>query len=101
MTDYNLFDTNSFGAFIASQGKLQQRYSDIQTRYKQIVDELLEQWKGRGADAFKEDYEKVMSNLIGIQDILLTMCDTLSDCYDIFSECDTSLGINNRNTIED
>lgn len=100
MADYNLLDTSSFEAFISSQGKLRQQYNDIQAQYRRIVNELLEHWKGRGADAFKEDSEKVMSNLIGIQDILSTMCDTLSDCYDIFSECDNSLGANNRNAVE-
>lgn len=102
MADYNLLDTSSFESFIASQGKLKlrQRYSDIQTQYRQIVNELLNHWKGRGAEAFREDSEKVMSNLVGISDILATMCDTLNDCYDIFSECDNSLGSNNRNAVE-
>lgn len=100
MADYNLLDTRSFESFITSQGKLRQRYSDIQTQYRQIVNELFNHWKGRGAETFREDSEKVMSNLVGISDILSTMCDTLSDCYDIFSECDNSLGSNNRNAVE-
>ena len=101
MADYNLLDTRSFESFISSQGKLRQRYSAIQNKYNQIVKDLLEHWKGRGADAFKDDSEKVMSNLIGISDILSTMCDTLNDCYDIFSECDNSLGTNNKNAVKD
>ena len=100
MAEYNLLDTSTFETFISSQGKLRQQYSDIQTRYKQIVNELLEHWKGHGADAFREDSQKVISNLVGINDILSTMCDTLNDCYDIFSECDSSLGKNNKNAIK-
>ena len=101
MAEYKLLDTGAFTSFITSQGKLKQRYQDIQTGYTKAVEDLLKDWKGRGADAFREDSEKVISNLIGIQDILSTMCDTLTDCYEIFSECDQSLGKNNRNAVKD
>lgn len=96
MAEYNLLDTKTFENFIDSQNKLKERYRDICTRYDTIIRELLENWKGYGAEAFQEDSEKVKSNITGIEDILSTMCDTLRDCYEIFEECDTALGNNNR-----
>lgn len=99
MAEYNLLDTRAFENFINSQKDLKTRYSDISTRYQNIVRELMKDWKGRGAEAFQEDSQKVMSNISGIQDILSTMCDTLRDCRDIFGECDTSLGANNRDSM--
>lgn len=99
MADYNLLDTQAFENFINSQEKLKNRYSSIKNQYSQIVKDLTANWKGRGADAFLEDSQKVMINITGIQDILYTMCDILNDCKDVFAECDSSLGMNNRNAI--
>lgn len=99
MSDYNLLDTRAFENFINSQEKLKNRYSSIKNQYGQIIKNLTENWKGGGADAFLEDSQKVMINITGIQDILSTMCDILSDCRDVFAECDSSLGTNNRNAI--
>lgn len=99
MAAYNLLDTQAFDNFINSQKSLRERYNSIVNDYNSIVKELLDSWKGKGADAFREDSEKVASNIVGIQDILNTMCDTLRDCRDIFEECDTSLGNTNKNSI--
>lgn len=99
MADYNLLDTQAFENFINSQKSLKERYNNIVNDYNRIVNDLLNNWKGKGADAFREDSEKVAANIAGIQDILNTMCDTLRDCRDVFGECDTSLGNNNRDSI--
>lgn len=96
LSQYNILDTLEFEKFIGKQNDLKKRYNDIQKRYTTIVDTLMKDWKGHGADAFYNDSKKVVSNLRNIGDILSTMCDTLSDCYDVFKECDTQLGKNNR-----
>ncbi len=100
MADYNLLDTQAFDNFIISQKSLKERYAAIVRDYDRIVQELLNDWKGKGADAFREDSEKVAANIVGIQDILNTMCDTLLDCRDVFGECDISLGNNNKDSIK-
>lgn len=99
MAEYEKLDTQAFENFISSRESLISRYNSITTRYKQTVKTLIENWKGKGADAFEEDSEKVIANLGGIQDILITMCDTLRDCREIFGECDTSLRENNINVM--
>ena len=99
MAEYKLLDTQAFENFINSQNSLQTRYSNVSIKYKEIVRDLTSNLKGRGADAFREDSEKVMRNITSIQDILTTMCNTLSDCIEIFSECDISLGNANRDSI--
>lgn len=100
MAEYNVLDTQAFEKFIDTQDSLKARYHNISTAYRKSVQDLMEHWAGRGADAFREDAEKVMANIIGIQDILTTMCDTLSDCREIFRECDSSLGNVNRDSVE-
>ncbi len=100
MAEYKFLDTRALDKFINSQDDLKTRYQDIKTRYARIVQDLMENWKGQGAEAFMSDSETITTNITGIQDILTTMCDILRDCKSIFEECDTSLGNNNRSTLE-
>ena len=73
-------------------------YKDIiNTTYDDIVKTLLSNWVGEGADAFEIDAKKVKANINDIYDILKLMCDTLTDCRQIFDECDKALGDYNRN----
>lgn len=100
MSEYKLLKTAAFQNFIDSQSDIKKRYDEIRKRYGDIVKELCEGWKGKGADAFREDSEKVMTNITGIQDILNTVCDTLNDCLEIFDECDNSLGKANQDSLK-
>lgn len=95
--EYNVLDTRSFDAFIAQKESLVQRYNDINSKYDQIVKTLLDDWIGEGADAFRSDAKNVKANINDIYDILKIMCDTLTDCRQIFDECDRTLGDYNRN----
>ena len=96
-TENFVLDTKAFDAFIAERPNLVQRYDTINTTYDDIVKTLLNDWVGEGADAFRIDAKKVKANITGIYDILKIMCDTLTDCRQIFEECDKSLGDYNRN----
>lgn len=99
MTDrgYIRLDTAAFDAAIAMKTRLIQDYNTINDEYDAIVSKLKENWKGEGADAFFKDARIVKSNLVGLFDMVKMMCDTLEDCKEIFTECDTSLGEYNRN----
>ncbi len=96
MGGYNLLDTRSFDKFLSQKSMLIQKYNKITMDYDEIVKELVQNWEGKGAEAFKKDAENVKANLTGIQDILVTMCDTLESCKEIFQECDTALGEANQ-----
>ncbi len=99
MTDngYVILDTKAFDAAIAMKDDLIRSYDALNTEYDRIVSNLMQNWKGRGASAFQKDATTVKTNIIGIYDILKTMCDTLEDCRAIFAECDKALGDYNRN----
>ena len=99
MAGYQLLDTRAFDEFIAACPDLLRTYDELVEEYDKIVRTLLENWKGRGALSFKEDAEKIRTNITGIQEILTTMCDTLADCREVFGECDTSLGNANRDAM--
>lgn len=94
--DYICLDSKAFNEVIERKEELINRYNDLNTTYDSIVTNLLSNWKGKGATAFEKDANIVKKNIVGIFDILRIMCDTLTDCKEIFKECDTALGENNR-----
>lgn len=94
---YICLDTKAFDAAIAKKPDLIASYNELNADYDRIVNNLMKNWKGKGADAFRRDAQTVKTNIVGIFDILKIMCDTLTDCREIFGECDSSLGEYNRN----
>ena len=97
MAEYKRLDTGVFNEFIENQNSILKEYDSIKQEYDAIVKDLTAVWKGRGADAFAEDARTVKANIVGIGDILQTMCDMLIDCRDVFDECDGAIGTANRN----
>ncbi|MBP3250214.1 MAG: hypothetical protein J6M48_07680 [Ruminococcus sp.] len=95
--EYTFLNTKAFDAFIEQKESILQRYNGINSTYDEIVRTLLDNWIGRGADAFRSDAKKVKENISGIYDVLKLMCDTLTDCRQVFAECDHALGDFNRN----
>ena len=94
---YVLLDTKAFDMALSQKQDLINKYDALNSRYDAIVSSLAANWKGRGASAFLKDAQTVKTNIVGIYDILKIMCDTLTDCKSIFSECDSALGTFNRN----
>lgn len=94
---YVVLDTKAFDAAIAKKADLINSYNALNTEYDRIVTALLNNWKGKGATAFKKDAQTVKTNIVGIYDILKIMCDTLTDCRSVFAECDSALGEYNCN----
>lgn len=94
---YVVLDTKAFDEAIAKKQHLINSYNMLNQEYDRIVNNLLANWQGRGATAFEKDARTVKTNIVGIFDILKTMCDTLTDCKEIFAECDKALGEYNRN----
>lgn len=92
-----LLDTKAFDAALEKKQALINSYNELNNDYDRIVSTLLASWKGRGATAFAQDAQTVKKNIVGLFDILKIMCDTLSDCRQVFAECDTALGEYNRN----
>lgn len=97
---YVVLDTKAFDQALAKKDGLIRSYNELNQEYDRIVNTLLQNWKGRGANAFKKDATTVKTNIVGIFDVLKTMCDTLTDCKTIFAECDSALSDYNRNPDE-
>ena len=67
---YVVLDTKAFDAAIAKKADLINSYNALNTEYDRIVTALLNNWKGKGATAFKKDAQTVKTNIVGIYDIL-------------------------------
>lgn len=95
-------DTTKFIEFIEEKPKLLTEYQCLLDKYNEIVETLTGsdgKWKGVGADAFASDAEIVKTNIVGLGDILATMCNTLQDALEIFDECDKSIGQIDKNIL--
>ena len=94
---YVVLDTKAFDKALSKKEELIESYNALNDEYDRIVTALLNNWKGKGAEAFEKDAKTVKTNIVGIFDILKIMCDTLTDCKSVFEECDKGLGEYNRN----
>ena len=94
---YVLLDTSAFDSAIAQRERLENEYKALNDDYDRIVRELSENWRGRGADAFKKSATDIRTNIVGISDILDTMMQTLIDCREVFRDYDKKLGEYNPN----
>jgi len=95
--EYILLETKAFDEFISQKENILTRFNDIQEDFDNIKNELLKDWKGKGAEAFEKDAKVVSKNIGGIYDILKIMCDTLTDCREVFEQCDRKLHDYNQN----
>ena len=95
--EFVVLDTRAFNEALTKKESLISAYDALNKEYDSIIEDLQENWKGRGAAAFQKDAQVVKTNLIDLFDILKLLCDTLEDCKEIFTECDVALGEYNRN----
>lgn len=96
-------DTAKIIEFIEEKPKILTEYERLLNKYNEIVDTLTGvdgKWKGVGADAFASDAEIVKTNIVGLGDILATMCSTLQDALEIYDECDRSIGQTNKDVLK-
>lgn len=73
-------------------------YSNYITQFEEIVrgvnstaKTMVDNWKGKGRNAFEKDYKTVQLNLKDITDIMYDMRDALIDAHAQYIETDSSL----------
>jgi WXG100 family type VII secretion target len=77
---------------ISKREAILEKYNEINEELDSIVEELLKNWKGQGADAFRSDVDKVKKNMSGLYDVLKTICDSIEDCQYLIAKDDKALG---------
>jgi len=90
-------DTSAIDKAIDMKDDILNGYRKIGEEYNRIVDTLLKNWNGKGAEAFDRGAKSVRDNINGIDDVLKTMIDTLIDMKEVYAEIDGKLGEYNRN----
>ena len=91
-TECTTIDTRSFEAVMDLRAELIRDYDKINSEYDRIERTLLENWEGRGSNAFRDDSRKVRTNIGGISDILNIMSDVLIDCREVIRMSDQQAG---------
>lgn len=86
-----LIDTAKIDEAMAMRDDLLRQYDEVNIMFDEIVEKLLQNWSGSGANAFRADAGTVKTNIGGIYDILKIMCDTLEDCKYVIGETDKEL----------
>ena len=99
MDTYVRLETSVINSVLNRRSELLEEYNGIREEFDKIVNKLAENWKGQGADAFRDDAESVRKHFVIVSDILKIMFDTLYDCRVLMAECDTGLGEFNRNPV--
>ena len=84
----NLVDTRSFHTFLEKQAEFLEKYRQIDTDYHTAVAELLADWEGKGADAFRADVGQVEKQLWSLLDVMETVTSILVDTEEAFDGAD-------------
>ena len=66
MAGFNYLNSQNFDNFINACQQILVHYDKLNREYDAIVGTLLQNWKGRGAEAFSDDTRKVKSNIVSI-----------------------------------
>lgn len=73
-------------------------FKAIKKEFERINSTLLNNWKGEGADAYKNETDHILENIGGIEDILTGINEgVVKDIKDNYISLDEQLGEFNRN----
>ena len=97
----NLVDTRSFHVFLEKQAEFLKKYRQIDTDYHAAVEELLADWEGKGADAFRADVRQVEKKLLSLLDVMETVTSVLVDPEDAFDTTDQASAHANQNAAQE
>lgn len=84
-------DTINFNETINAYAAHIKSFEEIVNDVEKAVNLAVDNWKGKGRDAFKEDCEQVKINLKDISDIMYDIRDALIEAHAQYMETDLAL----------
>ena len=91
-------DITAIAKFIDESPDVIKKFDDIKKDFNTINGDLLEKWKGLGADAYKLETDHILENIGGIKDVLDGLNNSaIKSIRDEYSKLDEQLGEYNRN----
>ena len=83
-------DTSIFAQFKKDSDDAIETFKKIKNDFNDINTELLKNWKGKGADAYKKETNHILENVGGIKDVLDSINEgavtTVQEYYDKLDE---------------
>ncbi|MDR1960701.1 MAG: WXG100 family type VII secretion target [Gracilibacteraceae bacterium] len=91
MGDVRRLDTVNFDPTITAYASHIIKYEEIVRGMDSAVITLLQNWQGKGRNAFEEDSKQVRQNLQDIREIMENIRDALDNARNLYQEADTQL----------
>ena len=84
-------DTASFESTITAYANYIKQFEEIVRGVNSTASRMIDNWAGKGRDAFEKDYKQVQLNLKDISDIMYDLRDALVDAQAEYIKTDASL----------
>ena len=98
MSEFVSADLEIVANFMTKSQELITEFDNIKKEYERINEELLKDWEGHGADAYKKETDHILENIGGIKDVLDGINNgVLNDIKNQYDKLDEELGEFNQN----
>ncbi len=87
----NHLDTKSFSDTYTAYANYVKQFEALVGEVNKICKNMVDNWKGKGRDAFEKDYKQVQVNLKDISDIMYDIRDALIDAHAEYIKADAAL----------
>jgi len=87
----NHLDTANFNATMSAYTNYIRQFESIASGVNTAAGTMVDNWKGKGRNAFEKDYRQVQLNLKDITDIMYDLRDALIDAHAEYMKTDSAL----------
>ncbi len=84
-------DTVSFNSTINDYARYITEFEGIVSEVSRITDRMINNWEGKGKEAFEKDSKQVRLNLKDVSDIMYDLRDALANAHAEYMKADDSL----------
>ena len=84
-------DTANFNDTMSAYASFIKQYEDIVRGVNTAASTMVDNWRGKGRNAFEKDYKQVQQNLKDISDIMYDLRDALINAHAEYMKTDSAL----------
>lgn len=89
--DNSSLDTKNFDSTVAAYKGYIKDFEDLVSDVNKICANIVDNWKGKGRDAFEKDYRQVQINLKDISEIMYELRDALAQAHGEYIKMDVTV----------
>lgn len=91
MGNVNHLNTEHFDSTVTAYEGYIKQFEELVKEVNSICAEVVQNWKGKGSDAFEKDYRQVQLNLKDITDIMYEIRDALTNANSEYLKTDDTM----------